>query len=1234
VTIHLEATDIHGRVGVLDDLVKVTDLTSARGEPAVVFEDVRIAEDGTVRLDPKYPFTGYVLGANASDAKLTKKSSVARLVREGNFLRVEGGDSAGTETDVAIEVKTDRGFTYRSRPFNFINPEPSDVPASSIRIESVDGRPWMAGLTLAIPLTAKKGPTVVAVVDSTVPANSVVWSVAGRTGLKGSVKKLPGGSQELSLTLPSDIPASRVPILVEASFKNADTLRASGEFVIVRPAEGVTVNAKESFVWSGPVTLADGTILMDRVRRLSGFYNGRPVKKAAFEKPADGLSLSVEDGRILLSATKDGRYNGVQLVITDVDGWTFKTDSYRFLVDGAVPEVALVENVDGTWVKNSVRVNVTAKDSNTLKPLEYSLDLGRTWQRLASNRETIDISALEDGVVAMSVRAIDEAGKQGFVSFSVLKDTAAPKAEVVVPVAEARVNGEIRMGLAVADAGKIVKVEYEGRNKVRVPLDPAPLSIHDRDGDRSPRRRMKFHFEDAAGNSFTLDKFPFVIDQEMDLPVVEVNFPEDNEVITTDFVVSGIIYDDDKPAKVWYKIDDAKEVAVDAENAYSIPVALSSLIDNEHKVTVVAEDVYGVRGKPVTRNFRVSLEEPKAKVLKPEFDQTVRGVVEISGVASDKNGIERIRVSLDNGNTFNDAVGTTEWKYRFDSLILKDGTHVVFIKVWDKYGIEGLYSSLINVDNTAPDIYLEYPLDGMVTTGPVFVSGQATDTISLETITMNLRSLKGAKIPDELAEMALKPDSILKRDLDLSKLPDGLYNLDIRATDSAMNVTHVSRNIRLEKENQRNFIECLYPLDGEFVNGSFNLYGYLGGTDTASTVSLILNGNAIETVSVTPAGYFRFALDGTKIPAGKQTLTVRSDFNGKQMVASVPRTINYSASGAWVTVDSLAMGDFAFQRPWLTGRAGFTPTADDLALLENKEADKKAVKAVREKLNAAEVAKVELSFDNGTTFFEVDYDEQWMYRLETQDMTEGMHYLVVRSTLVSGERAVTRMVVQIDKTSPHIKLIAPESGGRYNQEMEFTALVNDDIELGDVQYVLRKGDKSAYEIPGFIQGLYFDFHFWGGTFYDVGMGLTFFDDNVKLQVQYGQLTESQWATFSDGPMRFGENVFGAKLLANILYMPFSYFLGPDWSWLSSSLALGANYSYFSKTQSGKAQMLSAVLAQLEFPRITVEKWKMFRTYSFYTEFQLWFIPTDVDTSVVNVDTLVPHVAVGLRMNVF
>ena len=183
---------------------------------------------------------------------------------------------------------------------------------------------------------------------------------------------------------------------------------------------------------------------------------------------------------------------------------------------------------------------------------------------------------------------------------------------------------------------------------------------------------------------------------------------------------------------------------------------------------------------------------------------------------------------------------------------------------------------------------------------------------------------------------------------------------------------------------------------------------------------------------------------------------------------------------------------------------------------------------------------------------------------------------------------------------------------------------------------MRKGDKSSYEVPSFIQGLYIDGHFWGASLWDVGLGLTFFDDNVKLQGQFGQFTKEQRALFDKSGMdaRYGGNIIGMKLLANVAYIPFRYFFGPGWQWLSAGFAVGANFSMFTETQSGKPQILSALLMQMEFPRIPLENQKAFRTFSFYTEGQLWFLPTDVQAGETDISSLVPQISAGIRINVF
>lgn len=109
---------------------------------------------------------------------------------------------------------------------------------------------------------------------------------------------------------------------------------------------------------------------------------------------------------------------------------------------------------------------------------------------------------------------------------------------------------------------------------------------------------------------------------------------------------------------------------------------------------------------------------------------------------------------------------------------------------------------------------------------------------------------------------------------------------------------------------------------------------------------------------------------------------------------------------------------------------------------------------------------------------------------------------------------------------------------------------------------------------------------------------------------------------------------GIKILANVASIPFSFFFGRDWEIVSASVAIGANFTYFNETNSGKPQILSALLLQLELPKFTFKKMKMFSAFSFYTEASLWFIPTDVSSNGVDIKNLVPQISEGIRLNVF
>lgn len=1149
--------------------------------------------------------------------------------------------------------------------------------------QMINDMPYKSGMDVVLPplgsISKEVTDSMSIVIESVLPVSDVVCSLNGQD-VKAVIRKNETPSQVYIADLPlHNLPATLTEIKATANLTGGQPVSISGTISVLRAKAPGEIADNEKVWWTSD-TDAEGFYTIDNTNplktTLNAYGNFKAPFTASFTTAMRGIGVEVKGNRIEIFGTQEGEYKDIVLNIVDAEGISYTTEAIAVRVDNAAPQITWTVPEKQIWVQNQLKISGTVKENVAIKQAGWKileraatpsidsattdgvvegatdgtvgtdvtaadtlvgLKLSEPKAGVRSFENLIDLTDIPDGIVTVVIVVTDTAGKTTTVQKVVHKDTMAPEVTVLLPEAETTINGENRIVFDVNDAGKLAKAEYVTAEGNRYPMESTPLMTTMVGTKEQPiQEDMIFEFTDVAGNVTRKNTWDFIVDAQSDLPVTEIHVPEEMEIITTDFVISGVVYDDDGESKIWYKIDDNEYQALEGYgSSYSIPVPLSSMTDNEHTVTIYAEDLRGVKGEEVVRTFRISLEEPKGEVLKPAVEETVKGYVTLSGVTSDKNGIEKVQISIDNGNTYVTADGTEEWSYTFDTHIIEDGTHVVFLKVWDKYGIQGLYSSLLNIDNTAPNISLELPRDDTRTSGMLFFSGETTDNIGLEKLYMRIRNLDKTltDVPGDIAHVDLIPDDIITRSVDLSALKDGFYNVEITGEDAGGNISRVSRNIQLDRALSKASVDILYPLDNEDVTGTFNIYGKVTAEKAIDSIILYVDDASFATTTLSDSGYYKFELSADVLTTGKHKYKVRTILNNGEVIDSVEHDINYSAVGPWISVDSLSMGDFAINRPFMKGRADYNLSEEDLALLKAKDTPKEVKKAIQNK----SLELVEISFDNGRNFVELSEKENWEYRIENSEMTEGYHFMVLRATMKNGEKALTRMIIQIDKTAPFIRLISPNEGGSYNQELEFSGLASDDVKLSNVHLALRTGDKSSYEVPGFIQGLYFDVHGWGATLWDVGLGLTFFDDNVKIQVQYGQFTDEQWKMFeSTKPKRYGGHVFGAKLLANIFYFPFSYIGGPDWSWLSTSLAVGANFSLFTETQSGTPQMLSAVLVQWEFPRITLPRKGVFRTFSFYTEFQLWFASTDVKTadSKQDVQTFVPHITGGLRLNVF
>ena len=193
-------------------------------------------------------------------------------------------------------------------------------------------------------------------------------------------------------------------------------------------------------------------------------------------------------------------------------------------------------------------------------------------------------------------------------------------------------------------------------------------------------------------------------------------------------------------------------------------------------------------------------------------------------------------------------------------------------------------------------------------------------------------------------------------------------------------------------------------------------------------------------------------------------------------------------------------------------------------------------------------------------------------------------------------------------------------------KIEKLAKTGDENRLTDDLTNQKKEDKAENSGPSFLPGFCFVGTVLGHTFWTTGIGLTFFDQIVKLQAYTGIAPA--------GGRISGLNI-GIKLLVNIFSIPFDFFFGPDWEFFSIVTAVGTGLSYFSNTgevielSSDNSKFLGIFLAQIEV-KLRFKQLTVFNTYSLFSELAIALIPSDVQGA----PALVPKIRFGLRIGIF
>jgi hypothetical protein len=663
---------------------------------------------------------------------------------------------------------------------------------------------------------------------------------------------------------------------------------------------------------------------------------------------------------------------------------------------------------------------------------------------------------------------------------------------------------------------------------------------------------------------------------------------------------------------------------------FNVPIDFSLLNDGEYVCEVYVTDRGGTQSETISRTMKVSKAAPETRIISPPITRYNSHVITVRGITDDANGIQKVIVSMDVGLTWQDVTLKDDgsWELPLNTAIYKDRVYAAFILAEDRCGIASFSNAMINIDNNPPNMVVSSPYSGQYVGVNMPVIGRVADNIELKSLSFQVISVVN---PNNRIVVDLPPQPVFFETFNMETFTPGEYLVRVISKDLADNETIISRKIFYDPFDIDAQIAIYNPLPGEEHTGPVYVAGLVRGTYLPETVQLMLDGNEFQELKVDRFGVFRYDMSEAELATtGPHRIYAHYKSEKGKTIASANHTVYFSHYGPILLIDSHRDGDNITERPWLRGRAMFI-----------KPPHPEGRAYTRAEISDYAVVRVEVSYDNGRTFKQAFGTGDWRWRLEALDLPPGTQPVVVRARFQNGEEAVRRVLLFVDVDRPEVEAVSPVEKSVQRDEIYVYGSANDNFELTDVDVSLRPFGKFWYSVPPLIRGLYFDVKVLGATYFDVGAGLSFFDDNVRIQGQFGISPEEGIYTDYVQGGRFVGYVAGIKLLANVGTIPLDWlFKDRDWAYYKINFAVGANFSRFWMDTKRTPLWMGAVLAQIDLANVDLQyiypRWKYFHVFSVYVQPELWFASTDAEKGGDGrpVPKIVFRVCFGIRFNVF
>lgn len=367
---------------------------------------------------------------------------------------------------------------------------------------------------------------------------------------------------------------------------------------------------------------------------------------------------------------------------------------------------------------------------------------------------------------------------------------------------------------------------------------------------------------------------------------------------------------------------------------------------------------------------------PSISIDSPDAGATVRGVVNVTGNASDSGfsgDVEKVEIRIDNG-TWREANGTEPWNYTWDTTLWASGSHRITARVTDDDGNNE--TDAVNVTiNQAPELTIQRPRANVTVAGNVSVTGTAEDPEeALERVEIQV---------DDGPWRNATGTSNWAATWNTTGMADGNHTVTVRAFDGAKRPAaqdSVNVTVSNEQENPPS-VEIVEPAPGASLAGFVEIRGVAHDAEgMLQSVDVRIDGGDWQPAD----GHEDWSLgwDTTTAEDGEHTITARADDGNSTTLSTVDVTVDNS-------------GGLTIASPEPNAVVDGNVTLEGTMQAEN-----------------ASVESVQVQIDGGP-WRDANGTEDWTFTWDTTTVRDGPHHVTVQALGEQGVVATTTLTVRV-----------------------------------------------------------------------------------------------------------------------------------------------------------------------------------------------------------------------------